>query len=273
MNHSVRLIAEDIRALVLDQFPDMAGVFEESEEMSRPVHIMLDLETWGTEPGYDLRSIGACVFDPDEGYVGSGQGHLFYIATDNPTGYWGKGSANCRFFKLPEKRCHRRKYQLQRDPATVKWWSEQSEEAQVAFADPVDLKTALTRFTTWLDNVTRDPVVIEPLEKRLNVRLWSHGPAFDPPILAAAYKACNLPIPWHHRTPRDTRTCFDMACIDDHSAWLNAHPGPLGVPHHALDDAICQARAVCGAYRRVGPTAPATPNYAALGIDGPEGMN
>lgn len=28
------------------------------------VSVMLDLETWGTRPGCDIRSIGAVVFDP-----------------------------------------------------------------------------------------------------------------------------------------------------------------------------------------------------------------
>src|SRR5690606_28074245 len=51
--------------------------------------------------------------------------------------------------------------------------------------------------------------------------------------------------------PRDTRTLFDAAGISDHSAWLAQYPGPLEVHHHALDDAICQARAVCAAYRRL----------------------
>ena len=84
-----------------------------------------------------------------------------------------------------------------------------------------------------------------------NIRLWSHGPAFDPPILAEAYHAVGLPVPWHYRAPRDTRTLFDVAGIEDHSAWLAQHSGEARVQHHALSDAICQARAVCAAWVRV----------------------
>lgn len=78
------------------------------------IHIMLDLETWGTRPGNDIRSIGACVFDPISGAVSKpcqtcdggksygtistfsgdcsdcqntrmerGYGDVFYLATDN----------------------------------------------------------------------------------------------------------------------------------------------------------------------------------------------
>ncbi len=211
-------------------------------------HISLDLETWGTSPGCDIRSIGACLFVPHTGYVADPTDlieqncnvpHTFYIATDNPHGYWGNGSSRDRFFETGN-RGDRLKYPLKRDPKTVRWWSKQSAEAQAAFEKPVDLRIALSRFSVWLADVSPDVT---------QVRLWAHGKHFDIPILAAAYEAVGLPVPWHYRAPRDTRTAFDMAGIDDHSAWLKQHPGPLGVPHHALDDAICQARAVCGAYR------------------------
>lgn len=224
-------------------------------------HVSLDLETWGTTPGCDIRSIGACVFDPVTGYVaghdypvGSRECPTFYLATDNPRGYWGNGSSRERFFTTG-KSSDRLKYPLKRDPRTVQWWSEQSAEAQGAFENPVDLKDALRRFDRWLTDVAPDQrVVIKTASREHAVStapLWCHGPAFDVPILAAAYEAVGLTIPWHYRAPRDTRTAFDMAGIDDHSAWLAQHPGPLGVPHHALDDAICQARAVCAAYEQI----------------------
>jgi len=206
-------------------------------------HISLDLETWGTRPGCDIRSIGATVFFPGSN-IGDGvpDGTIdgieqaFYIACDNPCKY-PHGSD-----EYPDLI---RKYPLHRDPRTVQWWSEQSDEGQAAFTDPVDLREALERFSEWLYRVNDN----NALDERL--RIWSHGSHFDPPILAAAYEAIGLPVPWHYRAPRDTRTLFDAAGIDDHSMWLKQHPGPLGVPHHALDDAICQARAVCAAWSRL----------------------
>ena len=225
------------------------------------ISISLDLETWGKRPGCDIRSIGACVFDPTHGVVGGETSQTsFYIACDNPE-------------IDPEYRPEQRKYLLTRDPDTVQWWSEQSDEAQAAFTDPVDLREALVRFAQWLRHVGNPCKCIdcggdEPTHSNdctymehefgegrylppNTVSLWSHGAAFDSPILAAAYAACGLPVPWHYRAPRDTRTLFDIAGIDDHSAWLNQHPGPLGVAHHALDDSICQARAVCAAWETV----------------------
>src|SRR5690606_9649104 len=110
-----------------------------------------------------------------------------------------------------------RAYELTRDPRTAQWWSEQSDEARAAFVDPVDLREALERFDRWLMTVTDD---MAPSAAG-GLRLWSHGAAFDAPILAAAYEAVGLPVPWHYRAPRDTRTAFDMAGITDHSAWVS----------------------------------------------------
>lgn len=205
------------------------------------IHLSLDLETWGTTPGSDIRSIGAVVFDPLTGYVGRDgavEYETFYIACNNP--YSSGTRYGMNISRQP-------KYMLTRDPRTEQWWSEQSDEAQAAFADPVDLREALRRLIVWLAEVTGCGLT-EKVWERTDLRIWSHGAAFDPPILAAAYKAVGLPVPWHYRAPRDTRTLFDVAGIDDHTAWLKQHPGPLGVPHHALDDAICQARAVCAAW-------------------------
>lgn len=235
------------------------------------IHIMLDLETWGTEPGCDIRSIGACVFDPLTGIVGkecttcdgrrrpggvndagdcsdclnTGQDErgTFYIACDNPTEWMISGGVDIAT----------RKYPLRRDPRTVKWWSDQSDEAQAAFANAVDLRDALDAFGRWLYH---DVVGTDQFEEYglTGIKLWSHGPAFDPPILAAAYRAVGLSVPWNYRTPRDTRTAFDMAGIPDdddgsYRTWLTQFN--TGTYHHALDDAIAQAKAVCAAYRTV----------------------
>lgn len=227
------------------------------------INVMLDLETWGTRPGCDIRSIGACVFDPVTGLVEGANGPLppgnenhggiagtFYIATDNPvTDRFRVAGCVGAIETLM--------YPLQRDPDTERWWSEQSVEAQAAFTDPVDLKVALIRLTQWIMDIAypHERGLPVPENDDINpspdLRIWSHGPQFDISILAAAYEAVGLPVPWHYRAPRDTRTAFDLAGIDDHSTWLKQYPGPLGIPHHSLDDSICQARAVCAAYGRL----------------------
>lgn len=222
------------------------------------IDVSFDSETWGTEPGCDIRSIGACVMDMLTGHVAGHshddgrEGGTFYQAVANPT-------VPLDQFGFVTETAYRgndgihRKYLLHRDPNTVQWWSEQSAEAQAAFTDPMELRQGLILFGGWLRGLSGDTYDPADHARRFpdDRNLWCHGPAFDPPNIAAAYRACGLPVPWHYRAPRDTRTCFDMAGIDDHSAWLAAAPGPLGIPHHALDDAICQARAICAAHVRV----------------------
>lgn len=213
------------------------------------IFVMLDLETWGKRPGCDIRSIGACVFDPETGRVGAepapGGCNPFYIACDNPVVATRPGmDGDTPIYKYP----------LTRDPDTVQWWSEQSDEAQAAFGDAVDLLEGLSRFTHWLADISRDirlhqndeNGVMPHIGKWDGLRIWAHGPQFDISILEAAYHAVGLPVPWHYRAPRDTRTILEAAGIDPHKGL---EMFSYGTAHHALDDAICQARAVCAAYK------------------------
>lgn len=169
-------------------------------------HIMIDLETWGCTPGSDIRSIGAVVFDLNTGALGS----EFYVNIQD-LGHPFTG--------------------LTRDASTVKWWSEQSVEAQRALDDDqVALPLALVQFAHWwqsLDGETKT--------------FWAHGPHFDETILGACFRACGLPVPWHYRAARDCRTIWEAAGGVDLPFE--------GVQHDALADAKHQARCVIEAYR------------------------
>lgn len=140
------------------------------------IHVMMDLETWGTEPGCDIRSIGAVVFDPDGGNIW--EAGAFYQAVIG---------GDC--------------LGLETNPQTVDWWNKQSVEARSAFADPINITDGLRDFTKWYS-------VLGPSE---NVTLWCNGPHFDEVILKAAYRACGLVHPWHYRAPRDFRTELEGA--------------------------------------------------------------
>lgn len=173
-------------------------------------HVMLDLETWGTEPGCDIRSIGAVVFHPDNGTIA--RSAAFYRNVD--------GGEEIRGLK--------------RDPSTIEWWEGQSAEARAAFTDPVDLHEGLRDFSEWY------AALGEPAE----ITFWCNGPHFDEVILKACYNACNLPVPWHYRAPRDFRTEMEGA------GWPDVEF--MGTAHNALDDAIHQARCVIRA-RQIRP--------------------
>jgi len=214
-------------------------------------HVMLDLETWGLKPGCDIRSVGAVVFDPIAGHVAIPDGDnaelQFYIATNNPeitdehilaAGEYNLDTESGRYCKYP----------LKRDAGTVKYWNDQSAEAQAAFANPVDLRDACIKFALWLESVNGEeprtgeyPDYISP-----HVKVWSNGPHFDIVILAAVYEAVGLPVPWHYRAPRDMRTITDAAGMS-REEFCN-----YGVAHNSLDDSVAQAMTVCEAYKRLG---------------------
>lgn len=208
--------------------------------------ISLDLETWGKRAGCDLRSIGATVFhpfQPDAVIPPRNSPAMFYQAVDNPTLSPGDpihDEGDSHWDGVSEYR----KYPLWRDPDTVQWWSDQSEEAQGAFANPIDLAEGLQLFAQWLYQVAPDPK---------DTRIYCQGTHFDIAILEAAYHACGMAAPWFYRAPRDNRTVYDDASIDDHSAYVTSFAQGDEIYHHALDDAIVQARSVAAALRRLHP--------------------
>lgn len=187
-------------------------------------HIMVDLETWGTTPGCDIRSIGAVVFDPIAGTLGE----TFYVNV------YGGGI-----------------YGLHQDHETVKWWSEQSVEAQQALIlDRVNIHEALASFASWWrkqqfgltvaseQHADGEPNLVSPC-----VKFWANGPSFDEQILAACYRAVGIDCPWSYRAPRDMRTICEAAGGVDLPFE--------GVEHNALDDAVHQAKCVIEAYRKL----------------------
>lgn len=137
------------------------------------MHVMVDLETWGTRPGCALRSIGACVFDPKTGVIGQ-------------TFYRNISEASCL------------KMGLVKDPDTVEWWGKQGAMAQAALEpDQQSLSAALIDFTLWWTNV----------EGGL---FYCHGANFDAPILEAAYAAVLLDPPWKFWNVRCSRTLLSI---------------------------------------------------------------
>ncbi|AHJ10733.1 putative exodeoxyribonuclease [Rhizobium phage vB_RglS_P106B] len=226
-------------------------------------HVMLDLETWGKTPGSDIRSIGAVVFDPTApygGFVGMRCTSCINGASDpwgctdclnTGTDSRGEFYVACEnssviepgvFSYYPDGVGGYRKYPLARDPETVKWWSEQTPEAQAAFEHPVDLRKACGQFQTWFCEFENGNM------QSSKTFIWANGPQFDISILKAVFDAVGLDEPWYYRAPRDFRTITDAAGMtrDDFQAFNH------GTTHNALDDAISQAKIVCEAYKRLG---------------------
>lgn len=210
--------------------------------MTDYVDISLDSETWGNRAGMDIRSYGACVFDIHTGNIDLDP---FHIACDNPL----KQSYpidETMSQKQLDKLCggHRR-YNLLRDERTVDWWYDRPHELWKAFDNPVDLKEATIKLREYIleqSNDVRDG-------QAHDVRVWSHGAAYDPPILEAVFHAVEVQVPWFYRSPRDTRTIYDLAEVGNHSQWQVKYQ--QGLLHHAMWDSISQAGAISGAFQRI----------------------
>lgn len=192
-------------------------------------HIVLDLETLGTEPGCPILSIGACAFDLE--YVNT---HFFY-----------------------------RKIHLAYQPTdkisvdTLKWWMGQDRAAQAAAwiegEDAENYYAALQLFGIWVDSMRKSA-------GESGITVWGNSSSFDNEILRAAYKHCGVDAPWNFREDRDFRTL--------HALYKDKVPEPtfLGLRHHAKYDAIHEAvwlrlilRHIQAADAALAASAPTTP--------------
>lgn len=159
--------------------------------------IMVDLETLGTQPGSVILSIGAVEFDIDKGL-----GETFYAVISH---------ASSRQAGLTE------------DANTLAWWAKQSDAAReilrhVDDANAPTLRTALHEFGEFLK---RDDEV------------WGNGSDFDNVLLASAYEAVGIPLPWKFWNNRCYRTLKNLR--------PDIRLERVGTHHNALDDAKTQA--------------------------------
>ena len=164
-------------------------------------HIMLDLETLGTAPGSVILSIGAVKF--------------------------GNGAIQSRFTRhIHPASCERAG--LTCDAATALWWMKQSEAARQALIThqktAVQLEQALLDLMAWLND-------LGDIRQRL---IWGNGASFDCTVLAAAYRACHISLPWRYSGERCYRTVKAL-----HPEIPEA--AREGIHHDALADAEHQA--------------------------------
>lgn len=132
------------------------------------IHVMIDLETLGTEGSPVILSIGAVKFTAREVL------DTFHVHI------------------LP-KSCTDRGLTI--DPDTVMWWLAQSAEARAAvIGDPetkVALPQALLEFSMWMG---------------VDGPVWGNGASTDNVWLTNAYNACGMTPPWSFWNDRCYRT-------------------------------------------------------------------
>lgn len=174
------------------------------------IHVMLDLETMGNTSNAAIVSIGAVVFNPVTGELGSDFEQVINL---NSSAYYGD-----------------------LDASTVTWWLTQSEEARAIFlrdTPKASLKDALLELNQWFAD----------LGDAKEIQVWGNGSGFDNVILTNAYKAVRIKPNFTHWNDRDVRTIVEMG-----RSILGIDPKTKlereGTHHSALDDAKFQAKYV-----------------------------
>ncbi|MEC5343378.1 3'-5' exonuclease [Brenneria populi] len=170
-------------------------------------NVMIDLETLGKKPSAQIAAIGAVFFDP-ENY---GLGEKFYTRVDFEN-HMEKGAVA--------------------DGDTIKWWLLQPSEARAELVgdDAASIHDALGDFSDWLTDNADD------LD---SLKVWAKSPSFDCVILRTAFGLSFDDVPWKYWNERDVRTIEALGLAKGVGTQMFK-----GIKHHALDDAINQARMV-----------------------------
>lgn len=181
-------------------------------------HIMLDLETLDVKPTAVVVSIGAVAFDP----YSPALGEAFYVELTIPSkpgepgGLEQQQTAGCTV-----------------GASTAQWWLQQSDEARTVFAkDGLDSAArlqpaaALMQFSQFIAR-----------HGGPDAEIWGNGADFDNVILGNLYRTFGYKQPWSFGKNRCFRT---MNALPEGKDFQKPKRG--GVHHHALDDAVYQAR-------------------------------
>jgi exodeoxyribonuclease VIII len=127
------------------------------------------------------------------------------------------------------------------DASTVKWWLKQdaAARAEVDGSQPsVLLPVALAALEEF---ITEDKALV-----------WGNGSSFDNVIVRSALDACGIGNLWHFWNDRDLRTLLAL--------YPEAKQVPFeGTKHHALDDALHEAKQLLAALRLSCPASRALP--------------
>ena len=199
------------------------------------MHMMIDLETFGTAPGSVIRSIGACIFDP--------------WASN-----WANDSSPCFYANVDEQSCL--DIGLTKDPRTEEWWAKQPREVEALLLTnqlPIErVLSSLEQFWhdtraqfVWSYGANFDIVLIEEAIRRADAAHAADGKGPE----GEAVASWEMAPPWSYKNTMCCRTTLRHAGIDLES-YSKAQPGNR-IKHHALDDARVQANAVTAAYQRL----------------------
>lgn len=166
-------------------------------------HVMIDLETLGTQPGSVILSIGAVIFDPNATLAECNKKEFYCVVN--------KESSLESAMTVSED--------------TLAWWGEQSAEARAVLVE------AETGGETMEDALKKLAAFIPS-----GAKIWSNGANFDQPLLDVAYDRVCQPLPWKYWNSRCYRTVVAL-----HPNEKAIRPATM-LAHNALEDAKWQTQ-------------------------------
>lgn len=186
----------------------IAQPLESLHPLLRATHYVLDLETLGKGPNAAIATIG-CV-RIENGHIGDGL--YIRVDVDSAIGFGGET-----------------------DASTIEWWLKQSEEARREIyqeGDRLGISSALLRLSDFIDR---------PAALYGETYVWGNGATFDNVIISTAFQRAHIPRPWPYWNDRDLRTLVHLYPEAKQSVQF------VGLKHHALDDAMHEARILIAA--------------------------
>ena len=161
---------------------------------------MIDIESLDTGPDCVILTIGAVLFDP------KGHGAIEKLEL-RPT--------------IEEQTDI---FNRTINPDTLRWWSEQSPEAQeeaLGDRDRIPYKECMDKLYKWCWRYN-------------NGKAWSNGATFDLVVMESAWRNFGQLPPWNFWNTRDTRTAYAIAGV-------KLRDGGHVTSHKAVEDAERQA--------------------------------
>lgn len=199
----------DDRIVITDGF---GGCLTPIAGTDAPAHVVLDIETMGTDPYSPVIAIGAVRFRFDDMPIHPDD--IFYQA-----------------IKLESAM----EMGLRPSASTIKWWMAQADAAKLAVIDDpaaMDLPNALDEFTQWWGS--------RPDE------IWGNSSSFDCGLVKDAYKVCKKEAPWAFWRERCYRTMKSLPVAKDVEFVR------IGTHRNALDDALSQMTHLRAIYKKLG---------------------
>ena len=172
--------------------------------MKQMTHIMLDIETLGTDSNALVVSISAVQFD-----LGSQDiGERFEIGL-NQEQQLANGAV--------------------KDQETVDWWEKQSDEAKEMLnrLKKVDVDEALQAFNSWVKENFKAPS---------KIKLWGNGATFDNVIVENLFKRHDVKFAIPYYCHKDVRTLTYLTKTNPRQYEF------IGIKHYGIDDCLHQIK-------------------------------